>query len=116
MHLLSRRTLITLLAGAALLYAEVVLLDPLAFDVFLVLLVPVVALVLARVRPALHWTLFAAIIAASGFMIIRTEQSDSSTAGFGVIVVPLLLTLAVLLAAVVDRLAGQPASSREPTA
>jgi hypothetical protein len=113
-RLLSRRTFVTLVAGAALLYAEVLLLDPLAIDVLLVLLVPVVALILVRVRPVLHWILFAAIVAASGFMIVRTEQSDSSTAGFGVLVVPLLLTVAVLLAAVVDRLASQPARSREP--
>jgi hypothetical protein len=66
--------------------------------VFLVLFVPFVALVLSRVRPALHWTLFAGIVAATVITVVRIEEGESSTAGFRVIVVPLLLTVGVVLA------------------
>ena len=53
-------------------------------------------------RDALNWTVFAVIAVASIFTLVRIERSESSTAGFGVIVVPLLLTVGVLLAAVID--------------
>jgi hypothetical protein len=86
-----------------LLGAVLLLVDLLALDVFLVLFVPFVVLVLARVRSVVHWTLFAVIAAATVLTLVQIEESESSTAGFGVIVVPFLLSVAVLLAAVVDR-------------
>jgi hypothetical protein len=73
-----------------------------------VLLVPFLALGATRVRPMVHWTLFAVLATTTVLTIVRIEQTDSSTAGFGVIVVPLLLTVTVLVAAVVDRLLAAP--------
>ena len=92
-----------MLLGAALL-----LVDLLAVDVFLVLFLPFVVLVLCRVRPVLHWTLFAVIAATRTITLIRIEESESSTAGFGVIVVSLLLSVGIPVAAVVDRLMATP--------
>ena len=86
--------------------------DQFAWDVLLVMLVPFLALALARLRPAVNWTLFALIAVASILTLGRIERSESSTAGFGVIVVPLLLTLGVLLAAVIDRF--YEASAQKP--
>lgn len=90
--------------------------DQLTWDIFLVLLVPFLILGLVRVRPTLHWLLFAVIVAASVVTLYRIEESESSTAGFGLVVVPLLLTVAVLLAAVIDRsskrLTGRRVSGR----
>jgi hypothetical protein len=44
------------------------------------------------------------VIAASTVTtLVRVDASGSSTAGFGVVVVPLLLTVGVLLVAVFDR-------------
>ena len=63
---------------------------------------------LVRVRPTLHWVLFAVIVAPSVVTLYRIEGSESSTAGFGLVVVPLLLTLAVLLAAVIHRSSKRP--------
>jgi hypothetical protein len=67
------------------------------------LFVPFVVLVLARVRPLLHWMSFAVIAVSSAIALVRIAESESSTAGFGVIVVPLLLTVGVLLVAFFDR-------------
>ena len=78
--------------------------DQLTWDIFLVQLMPFLVLGLVRVRSTLHWLLFAVIVAASVVTLYRIEESESSTAGFGLVVVPLLLTVAVLLAAVVDRI------------
>lgn len=104
-----RRRLALTLVGAAVLLALILsLVDLLVWDVFIVLLVPFLALGAARVRPMVHWTLFAVLATATVLTIVRIEQSDSSTAGFGVIVVPLLLTVTVLVAAVVDRLLTAP--------
>lgn len=86
-----------------LLAATLSLTDQLVWDVFLVLLVPFVVLGLARVRPVLHWALSVVMAAATVITLVRIEESESSTAGFGVIVVPLLLTVAVLLTVVIDR-------------
>ena len=94
---------LTLVGGAVLLGAALFLADLLAVDVFLVLFLPFVVLALSRVRPVLHWTLFAVIAATTAITLIRIEESESSTAGFGVIVVPFLLSVAILLAAVFDR-------------
>jgi hypothetical protein len=102
----SRRIVLTLLGGSALIAVALVLAGLLVWDVFLVLLVPVIVLVLVRVRPALHWTLFVVIEAATVLTLLRIEQSESSTAGFGLIVVPFLLSLGIVLAAVLDRLRG----------
>ena len=84
--------------------AALFLVDLLAVDVLIVLFQPFVVLALSRVRPVLHWTLFVVIAAATVITLIRIEESESSTAGFGVIVVPFLLSVAILLAAVFDRL------------
>jgi len=65
--------------------------------------VPFLVLALARLRRVVHWTLFALLAAATATTLVRIDQSESSTAGFGLIVVPLLLIVAVLLAAVIDR-------------
>jgi hypothetical protein len=99
----SRDVVLTLAGGAVLLGASLLLVDLLTIDVFLVLFVPFVVLVLARVRPVLHWMSFAVIAVSSVITLVRIEESESSTAGFGVIVVPLLLTVGVLLVAVFDR-------------
>ena len=64
----------------------------------------------SRVRPLLHWMLFAAIAAATIITLVQIEDSESSTAGFGVIVVPLLLSVGVLTAAVFDRLTTAPSA------
>lgn len=103
MHWRSRQIVLTLVGGAVLLGATLLLVNLLTPDVFLVLFVPFVVLVLSRVRPALHWTLFAVIAVAIVITLFRIEESESSTAGFGVIVVPFLLTVGVLLAAGADR-------------
>lgn len=42
--------------------------------------------------------------------LVRIEESESSTAGFGVIVVPFLLTVGVLLAAGVERFVAATAT------
>jgi peptidoglycan/LPS O-acetylase OafA/YrhL len=99
----SRQIVLTLVGGAVLLLAMLPQWDQLTWDIFLVLLVPFLILGLVRVRPTLHWLLFAVIVAASVVTLNRIEESESSTAGFGLVVVPLLLTVAVLLAAVIDR-------------
>jgi hypothetical protein len=57
------------------------------------MLVPFLALALVRLRPAVNWTLFALIAAATILTLARIERSESSTAEFGVIVVPLLLAV-----------------------
>jgi hypothetical protein len=103
-----RRLALTLVGAAALLALMLSLVDLLAWDVFIVLLVPFLALGAARVRPMVHWTLFAVLATTTVLTIVRIEQTDSSTAGFGVIVVPLLLTVTVFVAAVVDRLLAAP--------
>jgi hypothetical protein len=103
-----QRLALTLVGAAALLALMLSLVDLLAWDVFIVLLVPFLALGAARVRPMLHWTLVVVMATATVLTIVRIEQSDSSTAGFGVIVVPLLLTVTVFVAAVVDRLLAAP--------
>jgi hypothetical protein len=99
-----RRIVLTLVGGAVLLSAALLLVNLLTPDVFLVLFVPFVVLVLSRVRPAVHWTLFAVIAAATVITLVRSEESESSTAGFGVIVLPFVLTVGVLLAAGLERL------------
>jgi hypothetical protein len=99
----SRQIVLTFVGSVVLLGIALPLVDLLALDVFLVLFVPFVVLMLARARPVLHWTLFAVIAAATVITLVQIEESESSTAGFGVIVVPLLLSVAVLLAAAVDR-------------
>jgi hypothetical protein len=99
----SRRTVLTLVGGAVLLGATLLLADLFALDVLLVLFVPFVALVLAQVRPVLHWTSVAVIAASTVTTLVRVDASGSSTAGLGVVVVPLLLTVGVLLVAVFDR-------------
>jgi hypothetical protein len=106
----SRQIVLTLVGGALLLGATLPLVDLLAPDVFLVLFVPFAVLVLSRVRPALHWTLFAVIAVATVITLVRIEESESSTAGFGVIVVPFVLTVGVLLAAGVERLVAATAT------
>lgn len=100
----SSRTVATFVGGALVLGVTLFLVDLLAVDVFLVLFIPFVVLVLAHLRRVLHWTAFSLIAAATGITLLRIHESESSTAGFGVIVVPLLLTTALLLAALVDRL------------
>jgi len=102
----SRQIVLTFVGRAVLLGATLLLVNLLTPGVFLVLFVPFVVLVLSRVRPVLHWTLFAVIAAATVITLVRIEESESSTAGFGVIVVPLLLTVGVLLAAGVERFAA----------
>jgi hypothetical protein len=99
----SRQIVLAFVGSVVLLGITLALVDLLALDVFLVLFVPFVVLMLARTRPVLHWTLFTVIAAATVITLVRIEESESSTAGFGVIVVPLLLSVAVLLAALVDR-------------
>jgi peptidoglycan/LPS O-acetylase OafA/YrhL len=122
MRLGSRQAIATLVVGAGLLGIVLLLAellgddDWLALDVFFVLFVPFVVLVLARVRPAQHWTLFAVIVAATVMTLIRIEKSETSTAGFGLIVVSFLLVVAVLIAAVADRLTEARTRSREPVA
>jgi hypothetical protein len=101
---------LTFVGGAVLLGAALLLVDLLAVEVFLVLFVPFVVLVLCRVPPMLHWMLFAVIAGATVITLVRIEESESSTAGFGVIVVPFLLTVAVLLAAVFDRFLAAPST------
>ena len=61
MHWRSSEIVLTFVGGAVLLGATLLVVNLLTPDVFLVLFVPFVALVLPRVRPALHWTLFAVI-------------------------------------------------------
>ena len=113
----SRQTAVTLVGGAVLLGIELLLVqrfgddDLLALDVFLVLFVPVVVLVLVRVRPVLHWLLFAVIVAATGIVVVTIERNESSTAGFGLVVVPFLLSVAVLFAAAFDRLLAAPSTT-----
>lgn len=106
----SRQIVVTFIGGAVLLGATLLLVDLLAVDVFFLLFVPFVVLVLLRVRPALHWTLFAVIGVATVITLVQIEESESSTAGFGVIVVPFLLTVGVLLAAGVERLVAAAAT------
>jgi hypothetical protein len=110
MHWRSRQIVLTFVGGAVLLGATLLLVNLLTPDVFLVLFVPFVVLVLSRVRPALHWTLFAVIAVAIVITLFRIEESESSTAGFGVIVVPFLLTVGVLLAAGVERFVAATAT------
>lgn len=90
--------------------ATLLLVDLLTPHVFIVLFVPFVVLALFHVRPALHWTLFVVISAASVITLVRIQDSESSTAGFGVIVVPFLLTVGVLLAAGVERFVAATAT------
>jgi hypothetical protein len=66
-----RQIVLTLVGGAVLLSATLLLVNLLTPDVFLVLFVPFVVLVLSRVRPALHWTLFAVIAAATVITLVR---------------------------------------------
>jgi hypothetical protein len=99
----SKQMALTLLAGAVLLGTILLLVDLLAADVFLALFMPFVVLGLSRLRPIVHWTLFAVIAAATVMTLLRIEASESSTAGFGVVLVPLLLSVGVVLAAVLDR-------------
>jgi hypothetical protein len=110
MHWRSRQIVLTFVGGAFLLGATLVLVNLLTPDVFLVLFIPFVVLVLSRVRPALHWTLFAVIAAATVITLVQVEESESSTSGFGVIVVPFLLTIGVLLAAGVERFVAATAT------
>lgn len=114
MRWLSARIVVTLVAAALSLTIGLPLVDLFTVNVFLVLFVPVVVLVLARVRPTVHWTLFVIIAAATAIVLVRIAQSDSSTAGFGVVVVPLLLTMVIIVAAKLDRFAGSPTRSRKP--
>jgi hypothetical protein len=109
MRLRSRQVVLTFVGGAVLLGATLLLVDLLTPDVFLVLFLPFVVLVLSRVRPVLHWTLFAVIAAATVTTLVRIEETESSTAGFGLIVVPLLLAVGVLLAAGVERFVASSA-------
>ena len=111
-----RRIAVTLVVGGALIAIMLALVDLLTVDVFLVVFAPIVILALVRVRPVLHWALLAAMVAATAIVLVQIDQSDSSTAGFGIIVVPLLLVAAVLLATVVDRFVGHPGRPREPAA
>jgi hypothetical protein len=99
----SRQIVLTLVGGALLVGAELLLTDLLAVDLFLVLFVPYLVLLLARLRPVLHWALFGVIAAATVITLVRIEESESSTAGFGVVVVPMMLTIGVLIAALLDR-------------
>ena len=100
----SRQVVLTFVGAAVLLGATLLLVDLLTPDVFLVLSLPFVVLVLSRTRPALHWTLFGVIAVATVITLFQIEGSESSTAAFGVIVVPCLLTAGVLLAASIERL------------
>lgn len=110
-----RQIVLTLVGGAVSIGAVLLVVGPLAVDVFLVLSVPFVVLAICPVRPVLHWTLFAVIAVATLITLVRIEGSESSTAGFGVIVVPLLLTIGVLLAAVFDRFVAAPSwTARSP--
>jgi hypothetical protein len=111
-----RQIAVTLAVGGVLLALALALVDLLAVDVFLVVFAPIVVLALVRVRPALHWGLLAVILAATAIVLVQTDRSDSSTAGFGVIVVPLLLVAGVLLTAVVDRFVRHPGRRGEPAA
>jgi hypothetical protein len=104
----SRQIVVTFVGGAVLLVAVLSQWDQLTWDIFLVQLMPFLVLGLVRVRPTLHWLLFAVIVAASVVTLYRIEESESSTAGFGLVVVPPLLTVAVLLAAVIDRSSKRP--------
>jgi hypothetical protein len=97
-------TIVTLVGASTILAMALAVVGLLVWDVFLVLLVPFLALGVAGMRPLLHWALFALIAAATVFILIRIEEEESSTAGFGVVVIPALLTVAVLLAAAFDRL------------
>jgi hypothetical protein len=110
----SRQTVLTFLGGIVLLVVALLVVDLLAVDVFLVLFVPFVVLVASQRRPVLHWTLFAVIAAATVITLVRIEASESSTAGFGVVVVPLLLTSSVLLAAVFDRFFAARVNTSKP--
>ena len=92
MHWRSSEIVLTFVGGAVLLGATLLLVNLLTPDVVFVLFVPFVVLVLSRVRPALHWTLFAVIAGATVIKLVEIEESESSTAGFGVIVVPATAT------------------------
>jgi hypothetical protein len=83
MHWRSRQIVLTFVGGAVLLGATLLLVNLLTRGVFLVLFVPFVVLVLSRVRPALHWTLFAVIAVATAITLFWIEESESSSAGFG---------------------------------
>jgi hypothetical protein len=57
----------------------------------------------------LHWGVFIGSIGVTVWTLIRIERSESSTAGFGLIVVPLLLVTAIVLLALIERVAaGRP--------
>lgn len=60
-----KQILLTLVGGAVLLAATLTLTDQFAWDIFVVMLVPFVALALVRLRPALNWTLFVLIAVAT---------------------------------------------------
>jgi hypothetical protein len=100
-----RRRLALTFVGVAVLLALILWLnDLLAWDVFIVLLAPFLVLGAVGMRPILHWTLFVVMAAVTVLTLFRVEQSESSTAGFGVVVVPVLLSVAALVAAAIDRL------------
>jgi hypothetical protein len=98
---------VTLTVAALLLVAALAVVDLLDVSVFLVVFVPFVALAATRMRTALHWTLFIVVAGVTIAVLVEIDQSESSTAGFGVVIVPLLLLVVVLLAAVVDRAIGR---------
>ncbi|MGH8525683.1 MAG: hypothetical protein ACREXY_16210 [Gammaproteobacteria bacterium] len=104
---------ITLAAGALLLGVLLALVDLFALDVFAVMFVPFVVLAVVRMRPLLHWVVFAGSVAASAFTLIGIERSDSSTAGLGVIFVLLLLVASIVLVALIERVATSRARPRE---
>ena len=111
MHWPSNRTAITLVVGAGVIAIALFLVDLFAVSILLGLCLPVLVLVLTRMRSPMHWVLFAVIIASTIVALIDIERNDSSTAGFGVVVVPTLLTVGVLIFATVDRYLAERCSS-----
>ena len=114
MPIRSSRTLMTIGAALALLGVLLAVVGLLAVDVLAVLILPFVALTFVRLAQVLHWTLFAACMLTTAAMLIRVEASDSSTAGFGLVVVPLLLTTGIVVVALVDRMVRSPTRSLGP--
>jgi hypothetical protein len=108
------QALMSLIAAALLLAIMLALVDLLAADVFAVMFVPFLVLAVVHMRPLLHWIVFVGSIGATALTLIRIEQSDSSTAGFGVIVVPLLLVTAIVFLALIERVAAGHAQHTEP--
>lgn len=97
-----RRRIVTLLVGALVVAGLLRAVDLFAVDTFATLYLPVILLAILRVRPVLHWILLVGTLVFMGVALIAALESDSSTAGLGLMFLFFLLIVGLVVAANVD--------------